>query len=77
MKKKSERLQTTAPVLLNRLRSIGLIITLIATAVLLAPIHLPVRILTISGFFFIGGIILTTACHLMIADTLNTTIKRR
>jgi len=77
MKKISERLQTTAPVLIKRLRSTGLIITSIALAVLLAPVHLSEHILSISGFFFISGVILATACQLLHSDSVNTTIKGR
>lgn len=77
MKKLSEREKTTTPVFFKHIRNTGLIITSMATAVLLAPIDLPVSTLYIAGYIFIGGIILTASCHILITDTANTTIKRR
>lgn len=77
MKKISERSEATNPAFFKRLRNAGLIVTVVAAAVLLAPVEMPMPVLSIAGYFFITGFILATACQLILSDTANSKLKRR
>ena len=59
MKKIANRLTQPTPVFFKKLRNIGLAVAAVGTAVLAAPVALPIALINISGYLTLAGGIIT------------------
>ncbi len=50
-----ERIKAPTPPFFKRLRNVGLVLTAVSTAILMAPISLPVFLTTFAGYATIAG----------------------
>ena len=68
MKKIIQRVGAPTPPFFKKLRNIGLGLMAVGSAVLTAPISLPVLVTTIAGYLAVAGTVATTVSQLTISD---------
>lgn len=61
-----ERAQAPTPKFFRRLRTIGLCLAAVATALATAPVALPIGIVTISGYLAVAGTVISAVSQVTI-----------
>lgn len=64
-----QRAKAPTPKFFKKLRNIGLTLAAISTAVISAPVALPVAIVTIAGYVGVAGAVATTVSQLTVDDS--------
>ncbi len=63
------RARSATPPFFRKLRNIGLGLTAVATAVLTAPVSLPVVVVTAAGYLATAGVVASAISQLTMADS--------
>lgn len=63
------RARSTTPPFFRKLRNIGLGLTAVATAVLTAPVSLPIVVVTAAGYLATAGVVASAISQLTMADS--------
>ena len=63
-----DRIKQKTPPFFKKLRTIGVVVAAIGTALVMAPVALPVLVTTIGGYLIVGGTVLSTVSQTAVAS---------
>ena len=66
-----DRLKSPTPKFFKKLRNIGIALVSVGSALLAAPISLPVIVITIAGYLIVAGTVATTVSQAVVTDNDN------
>jgi len=66
-----DRLKSPTPKFFKKLRNIGIALVSVGSALLAAPISLPVIVITIAGYLIVAGTVATTVSQAVVTDNEN------